>query len=488
MALRALNSSRDIFRVWFTWHKQAAIVFFIIVFFVMLFAYLSTPVYQSTAKILLLPTSSEGLILTSGSSESRIAPVAISDINTELELLTSNSVINSTIESFAASGGLGLSMDDKSFSRRISDGLKKAVGEIFIFLGLKDRLTPFEANVKTLKNSLSVEPVAMSNIILVKLQAEIPAAAQKVLNRLLDIYIKHHSQVFSKEEGVRFFKDQTSSYSERLEEAERKLRESKDELSVVDINRQKEVNLNLLADLSKQLNGIELSFKAKQSNIALFKEALNQGGETVVVTNEMRNRQSITELDKTIVTLLTKRSEISSKLSPNSRSYQEVTMQINLLRKDLKNEIMNAIKSEQMELNALEKRKINLSNNIDQLRAETTALNDKEKMLNKLEREVQLLQNNFMLYAKKEEDAKIYRERIKQNLANISIVDQASLPVEKYFPKRGIMFIVSIFVGFFGALGSPFIFEFLDHRLKTASEVEDILSLPVIAVFREENK
>jgi len=488
MALRALNSSRDIFRVWFTWRKQAAVVFLIIVLFVMSFAYLSTPTYQSTAKILLLPTSSEGLIVTSGSSDARIAPVAISDINTELELLTSNSVINSTIESFSGSGGLGLSVGKKPIFSRIGGGLKKVLNEIFIFFGLKDRLTPFEANVKTLKYALKVEPVAMSNIILVKLKAEVPAAAQKVLNRLLEVYINHHSQVFSKEEGVRFFEEQTASYSHRLEEAEKKLRDSKDELSVIDIGRQKEVNLNLLADMAKQLNGIELSFEAKQSNIALFREALNQEGDNIVVTNEMRNRQSITELEKAIVPLLAKRSEISSKLSPTSRSYKEVTTQVNLLRKELKDEIMNAIKVEQMELDALEKRRANLSNSIKELREETTALNDKEKMLNKLEREVKLLQNNFMLYAKKEEDAKIYRERIKQNLANISIVDKASLPVEKHFPKRALMLVVAVMVGFFGALGSPFIFEFLDHRLKTTSEIEDILSLPVIAVIREETE
>jgi capsular polysaccharide biosynthesis protein len=42
------------------------------------------------------------------------------------------------------------------------------------------------------------------------------------------------------------------------------------------------------------------------------------------------------------------------------------------------------------------------------------------------------------------------------------------------------MLIISVFVGFFVSLGLPFFLEFLDHRVKTANDVENILSLPVI--------
>ncbi len=48
------------------------------------------------------------------------------------------------------------------------------------------------------------------------------------------------------------------------------------------------------------------------------------------------------------------------------------------------------------------------------------------------------------------------------------------------------MLIISVFVGFFAALGTPFLLEFLDHRLKSPDEVEDLLSLPVISFFTEE--
>jgi capsular polysaccharide biosynthesis protein len=47
------------------------------------------------------------------------------------------------------------------------------------------------------------------------------------------------------------------------------------------------------------------------------------------------------------------------------------------------------------------------------------------------------------------------------------------------------MVLVSLFIGIFGALGIPFILEFLDHRIKTSDEVQTFLSLPVICTLPE---
>ena len=51
---------------------HAAAVFLLIIAAVMLYAYMATPEYESTAEILVLPKTNEGAVISSGLDESRI--------------------------------------------------------------------------------------------------------------------------------------------------------------------------------------------------------------------------------------------------------------------------------------------------------------------------------------------------------------------------------------------------------------------------------
>ena len=83
------------------------------------------------------------------------------------------------------------------------------------------------------------------------------------------------------------------------------------------------------------------------------------------------------------------------------------------------------------------------------------------------------------------EDARINVERTKRRFTNVSIAAKATLPLLPSFPKRGLMLMISLVVGFFAALAIPFLLELLDHRIKTSEEIESFLGLPVICRFNE---
>ena len=79
MPLTRLSSKKDYIRVMFYWKTQAILVYLLIVASIMLFAYTYTPVYESTARILVLPRTSEGIVISSGTDEKKLTPVAIED-------------------------------------------------------------------------------------------------------------------------------------------------------------------------------------------------------------------------------------------------------------------------------------------------------------------------------------------------------------------------------------------------------------------------
>ena len=484
MALTRLGSTKDFARIWFSWKKQAILVFVVIVFAVMAFSYLYTPQYESNAKVLILPRTSEGVIITSGNDEDRVAPVSIEDINTEMELLTSYDVIKETVSSFKK-GAMGLNTPSAGWYDKIKDLIKRAFKEVLIFLGLKERLSPFDANVQLLRESLAVEPVAMSNIILITLTAEMPKAAKVVLNRLLQVYVKHHKDVFSKSEGYQFYHDQAEEYRRKLEIAEKKLRSFRSKWNIVNLKQQNSANIELLSELNNELKHIEISYIESRSKIAAIRRAISEEKQNILINKEMRTIPAIVELEKSLVPLYIKRSEILKSYTPSSREYQSINSQIEILRKEIRNEAGKAVRTDELELDALLEKKKSLQEKMNEFQEEANNLSQKEMMVQALKREVDLNRKNYMLYASKTQDERIYQERNKRDLANVNIANSATLPLKPAFPNRFLMLVVSFIAGISAALGIPFILEFLDHRIKTSNEVEDLLSLTVTTVIPE---
>lgn len=483
MALTRLSSTRDFFRVWFYWKYHASFIFILIVLTVAVFMFMATPMYESRAKVLILPRTTEGVIITADAKLDQIEMITAQDINTEIELLTSENVTRNTVTAMMEKGqGLGLNPQNESDATNIAAYLKKTLNNILVSTGIKKPLSEEEANIRMLQNALKVEPVAMSDIIIVKLRNKNPQAAAAVLDKLLRIYIQHHNQVYSKDEGIKFYSDQATEYQTKLAQAEKKLKEFQGQWHIVDLKTQNVTSIDKLSDLNNELQHIEILIDETETKIQMLKSGLEN---EIEITKEMRTIPSIVGLEKALVPLYIERSSIMRKFTKSSREYQDVDAQINLILGQIRNEIEKAVRTEELELNVLKAKQKSLSQKIDVTRKEADNLIGKERFLNDLQRQVELLQENYMLYASKTEDARIYSERNKRNLASVGIAESASIPTKPSAPNKRLMVLVSLFIGIFGALGIPFILEFLDHRIKTSDEVQTFLSLPVICTLPE---
>ena len=81
MALTRLSSTRDFFRVWFNWKYHASFIFILIVITVAIFVFMVTPMYESKAKALILPRTTEGVIITADAKLDQIEVITAQDIN-----------------------------------------------------------------------------------------------------------------------------------------------------------------------------------------------------------------------------------------------------------------------------------------------------------------------------------------------------------------------------------------------------------------------
>ncbi len=487
MALPKLHSMRDFLRIWFFWKTQAVLIFIIIVGLVSFYAYTCIPRYESHAKILLLPRTSEGSVISadSGDYERRIAILTAKDVNTEIALLRSNDVIKKTVIHF--NSHMELKSTDRIWYYDIIVFLKKMVFRMATITRLAEPYkSSVESNIELIQNSLTIKPAEEdSNVIYVTLTAEKPRQAAIVLNKLLEIYIEHHNNVFNKKDGLLFYRDQTVDYRKKLLEVENKLKEFHKKNDIIDLAMQNETIMVLLRNLNETLENIEITYDESKARISILRSELDKNKNDVLVTKEMRNIPVIVGLEESIVPLLIRRSEIQKTYTMSSREHNDINAQIDMLRGEIKKEVYKALRTDELELESLKIKKQSLVKRISNIKEKLAILNQREKTQIELQRQIEIYKNNYILYASKTEDASIFSERANRDLANVSIADSASIPNQRVFPNRMRLLFLSILAGIFSALSFPFILESLDQRLKTASDVEEFLNLPVICNIME---
>jgi uncharacterized protein involved in exopolysaccharide biosynthesis len=108
-----------------------------------------------------------------------------------------------------------------------------------------------------------------------------------------------------------------------------------------------------------------------------------------------------------------------------------------------------------------------------------------ELRLKELDRQVTLNEANYQLYVKNMEEARISNAMDSQKLANISIVEPASPPIQPVKPKKVLNIILSIILGGVAAVGVAFSSEYLSHSFNNSEDVKKHLDLPVLASIQE---
>ena len=108
-----------------------------------------------------------------------------------------------------------------------------------------------------------------------------------------------------------------------------------------------------------------------------------------------------------------------------------------------------------------------------------------ELKLKELERQVTLNEENYQLYVKHMEEARISDAMDNQKIANISVVEPALPPIKPVKPKKLLNILLSIILGGFAGLGVAFSSEYFSHSFNNSEDVKQHLGLKVLASIPE---
>ena len=443
--------------------------------------------YESRMKILVKNTRSDVPITperTSGATGIYFEnDVSENQINSEIELLTGEDILKQVVTECGLYGG--------GSSIATAFGMKQSP---------RSQATQIEEASRQLAKDLEITPVKKANIIEVKYTSRSPEKAAAVLRKLQDLYLEKHLKLHRPPGTYEFFKTQADQAEGQLQEAERHLSGFQQSMNVVSLTQQKDQTVQKLTEAKSKLLETETFLREVNDRIAKVQQQLETIAPRIVThSRALPNQYSAERLNTLVVELQNRRTQLLTKFRPDDRLVKEVDQQLRNTRAALDKASKETATEQSTDLNPLRQtletelargrvdqagargRHEMLVGQVKQYEAQLSRLEGITAEYEGLNRQVKESADNYQLYKKKEEEARITDELDQNKITNVSVAEapiQPQLPVR---PNRPMNLILGVFLGILLSGGSVVLAEFMRDTVLTPRELETLTGQRVLA-------
>lgn len=357
--------------------------------------------------------------------------------------------------------------------------------------------SPLDRAIAAFEKDLTVEGVKKSNVIQVTFRHQDPQLAAKAVNLLVDYFREKHLQVFSEPQSS-FLEGQLGAYARKLSDTESSIETYKQKRGVYSLAEQRSLLLQQRNALDSSLKSTEYTLSEMQKKIALLKDRLRAivdhdgtytqterdkiivDGKARLLALELTEQELLKKYTENNLLVINARKDIAlvkNFLSEQEEELRKKTKNANPVYQDIKKDLVRA----EADASGLGSRSAVIVNQIRTIDNEIRSMDLAEKNLEQLKRQKEINEKNYQTYAERTEEARISEAMNRLKLANISVIEAASIPYEPVMPKKGLNLALALFLGAGLAVGIAFLSEYLLQDFATPEKVENLLGVPVLA-------
>ncbi|MFC1735104.1 GumC family protein [Candidatus Hydrogenedentota bacterium] len=282
-----------------------------------------------------------------------------------------------------------------------------------------------------------------TNNIALTFRADNPVLAQDVMNNIIELFLEQHIKAYASLASPEFFRDRSEKLLKLLEAQEDNLKKFFAEHNITSMEQQK-------LDLGTQISLIHSTISEDTANTkALMARTLSLE----------------TEFEK-----LSVEAEASGSGSENDSDMSALISNIRQLKITAQSEYEGQVAREG-----------SLSQVLKKYQDELAQLVSLEVPLKRLERKVELAENEYRNNLENYQLAAAHKELDLQRVSNIAVIQPATMPLVPIGPKRKLMIALGALLGLFGGVGLVLLCDYMDESLRTTEEAEKHLGLPVLA-------
>jgi uncharacterized protein involved in exopolysaccharide biosynthesis len=364
----------------------------------------------------------------------------------------------------------------------------------------RNRTEALALAIAALQRDLTIAPVRKTRMIEVSYISPDPRLARNVVETLSRLYLEKHLAV-RRPPGVRqFFSDQMARSRDDLNAARARLDEFTARTRVVSADAEKESALQKQAEFEGTQRQAEAALAETGRRIAALEAEMAQTPANR--TSEVRtsdDAELMRELKSRILTLDTKRAELLRKFTPGYRAVVEVeqqlqqaraaldeaerapvrqeTVAVNPTRQWVENEIARA-RTEQAAL-AARARSLGAAAGDYRARAQQLELRSAEQQ--ELLRDVKAAEEQYLLYQRKQEEARISDALDRTRITNVAIAQAPGVSFEPHRSRSVLWLPVGLFVALALSLTLAFAVDAMSGTIRTPDELRAALDVPMLA-------
>ena len=466
-------------------YKRVFILIPLILSIIVYVFYKSLPkIYQSEASLIINNDNSNIVQIDQVYNQNQVAKNDDAYINTQIEVLRSNEIINRLVSNPEV-----ISRLDKIYAgTKKNSSLNNFLEKINL---VKNQAISTEDQIKETFSTLRVISIKQSNIIKILIKSQNVAEAQFLLSSLISEYLKYDidQKINITSYANLKINERLDELKKNLEDSELKLQQFKENNQLIDLGDIKDLKTEEIKSLSKRILKAEQELQELQNDLQQIKLA-DGDYEELSSLNQIRE---IKEFQNLKANLDSNQTTIDSLLLVYKESHPKVQKALKT-HDNIQNDIEQIIQ-ENIAVNAYEianlENFITLSENeLEKARGELQDLELQDIDLKKFTREVSLNERIYQIFL---ERLKETNEAKELQTSNAKILDEPSNPQSPVYPtpiKNSILFyLLSLFsLIFLGAYYEIFRKSITDPEVLEMNNFETLGVIPKIDDLRLTDK
>jgi capsular exopolysaccharide synthesis family protein len=432
---------------------------------------LMTPVFRATTVVQIERESGKVLEYQNVTAEETVN--AKDFYETQYELLQSRTLARRVIDQLGLreSGTLAAGSESGGFISAFLGNIKAMLaGE----RSVEDQLPP-DLEYLFLEN-LTVQPVKNSRLVRLHYDSTDRREAALVVNTLaasfVDMSLERRFEASTYAKG--FLEERIKQVRADLEDSERTLVDYAQSRGIIN----QDDRLGILTDKLREMNRALVAAEAQRfSAESQYQEMLAAGTDSLA---EMLGSPVIQSLKRQRTDLEASYRENLKIYKPGYPVMQQLQEKISQVVAEIEREIGYIRDGIKVQYQAKLREEAKLEESINATQAEIVQLQDRSTDFQTLKREVD---TNRELYDGLLQRMKEVGVAAGVSNNNISVVDRAEIPRQKYKPKLLTNMAIALGLGLFGGILLAFLFESLDDTIKSGADLEKILDKPVLGII-----
>ena len=348
-----------------------------------------------------------------------------------------------------------------------------------------------------LQTNLTIEPGKKSNLIKITYKATDREQAVRVVNTLCEVYQERHISLRQGGGANDFFAQQATAMRQTLHEKEDAMKRLSPLPNAQLLNQQIETQMRQLNEFEVAWQNTRTALVESEARIKSLDQQVAKEPERVQTEERIARRTAPDTMRSQLFSLELRRSELLNKYKPDHRFIRDLDKDLEKARRmveqiekapaesavtstlnPLRQRLLDTLTIERSNLASLREKERSLAATIRQASAKARDLGLRGYDQRRLERERELADQAYQLYAKKGEEGRISTALDKEGIINLKVVEPAQMPYQATSPNVLLNLLVGLLGGLILGLAATFTLEYFYPTAKPTQPMATLDSYP----------